>query len=352
MPTASTGIGRDGLIAAPLQYVANRPIVCHVLDRLQQAGVDQVALVAPGWAIDELESVVETAGPAELEVVFAAYGGEGAQQQALQTVTGLVGDEPCVVHAADGLLTQPLTDLVSQRADDQDMVAFVHRSHDGSTALATRRLLRLVDYPSHEEHLELVPADGSLELAGVCLFGPGSLRRVLEEHWCQGENLDLATIAERFVQAGARLSIEAVSGWLHYGGSTTELLDLNRFLLDTLAYDEESLLIDGSNRVEGCVVVHPTASVQSSTIVGPAIIGPEALVLGAYIGPYTSIGACAHIEGAEVERSIILAGARITHIGGRLVGSVVGRDARIFRDFSLPRAMRLNVGDGGEVALC
>ena len=45
-------------------------------------------------------------------------------------------------------------------------------------------------------------------------------------------------------------------------------------------------------------------------------------------------------------------GASITHIGGRLVGSVVGRDARVFRDFSLPRALRLNVGDGGEVALC
>ena len=90
------------------------------------------------------------------------------------------------------------------------------------------------------------------------------------------------------------------------------------------------------NHVEGAVEIHPTATVESSTIVGPAIIGPGALVLDSYIGPYTSIGADVHIEGAEVERSIILPGARITHIGGRLVGSVVGRDARRFRDFSLP----------------
>jgi hypothetical protein len=40
------------------------------------------------------------------------------------------------------------------------------------------------------------------------------------------------------------------------------------------------------------------------------------------------------------------------HVGGRLVASVVGRDARVFRDFSLPRALRLRVGDGTEVALC
>lgn len=40
------------------------------------------------------------------------------------------------------------------------------------------------------------------------------------------------------------------------------------------------------------------------------------------------------------------------HVGGRLVASVVGRDARVFRDFSLPRALRLRVGDGTEAALC
>jgi glucose-1-phosphate thymidylyltransferase len=92
--------------------------------------------------------------------------------------------------------------------------------------------------------------------------------------------------------------------------------------------------------------------VESSVIIGPAIVGPGALVVESYIGPYTSIGAHAHIEGAEVERSIILAGASIMHVGGRLVASVVGRDARVARDFSLPRAMRLTVGDGGEVVLC
>jgi hypothetical protein len=40
------------------------------------------------------------------------------------------------------------------------------------------------------------------------------------------------------------------------------------------------------------------------------------------------------------------------HVGSRLVSSVVGRDARVFRDFSVPRAVRLRVGDGTEIALC
>jgi hypothetical protein len=57
------------------------------------------------------------------------------------------------------------------------------------------------------------------------------------------------------------------------------------------------------------------------------------------------------IEGAEIEDSIVLPGASIMHIGGRISASVVGRNARIFRDFTLPRALRLQVGDGARVAL-
>jgi glucose-1-phosphate thymidylyltransferase len=87
-------------------------------------------------------------------------------------------------------------------------------------------------------------------------------------------------------------------------------------------------------------------------MVGPVVIGEGAQVTNSYIGPYTSIGARARIEGAEIERSIISPGATVMHVGARLVSSVIGQRARVFRDFSLPRAMRLRVGEGDEVALC
>ena len=82
------------------------------------------------------------------------------------------------------------------------------------------------------------------------------------------------------------------------------------------------------------------------------MIGAGARIRDAYIGPYTSIGAGAQIEGAEIERSIVQAGASIAHIGGRLMSSVVGRHATVFRDFSLPRALRLRIGEDTEIGLC
>jgi glucose-1-phosphate thymidylyltransferase len=105
------------------------------------------------------------------------------------------------------------------------------------------------------------------------------------------------------------------------------------------------------NRIEGRVAIDPTTRITESVIIGPVIIGPGAIVNEAYVGPYTSIGADVRIEGAEIERSILLDRAAVLHVGERLVGSVVGREARVFRDFSLPRALRLWVAEGDEIAL-
>ena len=68
-------------------------------------------------------------------------------------------------------------------------------------------------------------------------------------------------------------------------------------------------------------------------------------------GPTPQSDAGADIEGAEVVSSIIADGARIRHVNGRIEGSPIGRRSSIFRDFSLPRAMRLHVGDDVQVAL-
>ena len=96
--------------------------------------------------------------------------------------------------------------------------------------------------------------------------------------------------------------------------------------------------------------IHPTAELKSSIIVGPSIIGPGARISNSFVGPYTSIGASAEIEGAEVERSIIAEGARIMHVGRRIEGSTIGQRATIFRDFALPRGIRLHVGANAEMA--
>ena len=81
------------------------------------------------------------------------------------------------------------------------------------------------------------------------------------------------------------------------------------------------------------------------------VIGRGARLSDTYIGPYTTIGEDVIVEGSEIENSVVLRGARISHIPVRLSGSVIGERAEVERDFALPKAMRLWVGDAVEVAL-
>jgi glucose-1-phosphate thymidylyltransferase len=346
VPSAArlTGPWLDATRSMSLQRVANRPIVCHVLDALLDAGVVEVAVVMPANVADEVATCIGKEGPAGIEVHHLVHERRGEVAGPLLAATAFVDDAPCILHRADGLLGQPLRPFVELLEEElPDALLLVRQG--GSEA----KRLRLVTQRPHDAS-ELDPANATPGVSGVCLLGPGALRRVPDAEWT-AQGLDFATVAERLASNGGCVQVRVVREWRHFAGDALDLLDMNRTVLDALEPSTTTSEDDG-NRFEGRISIHPTASVMSSVIVGPVIVGAGALITDSYIGPHTSIGEGVRVEGAEIERSIVLADASILHVGGRLVASVVGREARIFRDFSMPRALRLQVGDGDEVALC
>lgn len=324
-----------------LEHVANRPIVEHALDALQQAGIEQVLVASSVARANDLRDRIESREGLEVRQLN--------QEAPLDVAAGIrmaapfIGDEPCIVHRATGLLDEPLTRFLARVSNTPDALVIVHQapSPDEHLSAATQDMLHLAEFN----------ADHAFAMAGVWLFGPGALPVVASSPWPSGSDVDLTRLGRHIGAAGGALHVELADTWAQYRGDPLELLELNRIVLDRLDGGPRRPANNG-NRIEGRVRIHEAASVRASVIVGPAVIGPGAWIADSYIGPYTSIGERACVEGAEVERSIISAGASVKHVGGRLVASVVGRDARVFRDFSLPRALRLRVGEGTEVALC
>jgi glucose-1-phosphate thymidylyltransferase len=342
--TRWTGPWLGATRATSLQRVANRPIVCHVLDALLQAGVVEVAVVAPCDVAEEITVCIGSEGPAGIEIRHLVYEQSGDGAEALGALAEFVGDAPCIMHRADGLLGQPLSSFVEMlREESSDALLLVQ--DDGREGkrlrLVPQRLLSATEDGS-------TPAPGSI--AGVCLLGPSALRGLANRE-PTAQMLDFTALAQHLARDGGRIHMRVVRKWRHFAGDALDLLDMNRTLLDALDLETTVVAYDG-NRFEGPIAIDPTAHVTSSVIIGPVVVGADALITDSYIGPHTSIAERVRIEGAELERSIVLADASVLHVGGRLVASVVGRNARVFRDFSMPRALRLQVGDGDEVALC
>jgi len=324
-----------------LEHVANRPILEHVLDALQQAGVEEVLLVASSAVGHTLRERLHPR--ADIAVRYLEQAAPLDLPTAIRLAAPAVGDAPCIVHRATGLLDEPLARFVSRLRNAPDALLIAHQasSPDERLSPATQDMLHVAEFN----------ADHALAMAGVWLFGPRAMPIVASSPWPLGSDVDLTRLGRRIAAAGGAFHVELADSWRQYRGDPLELLELNRIVLDRLDSGMRRPANNG-NSIEGRVWIHEAASVHASVIVGPTVIGPGARVTDSYIGPYTSIGERACVEGAEVERSIISAGASVKHVGGRLVASVVGRDARVFRDFSLPRALRLRVGEGTEVALC
>jgi glucose-1-phosphate thymidylyltransferase len=336
---------RDG--APGTQRIANRPIISHVLDALRDAGTTELAVVAGANVMADVRASIEGDpsrnghGP---QVTYIAHGGHGDPPDAVAAASAFVGDEPCVLHWADGLVAQPLAPFTELfEANQPDFLLLVCASSDNGDRLDgdLQRILGIT---------ELNGARSRLGVAGICMLGPNMLQRACTPTSDADPELDLVAVAEQLADHGERLHVGQVRTWRRYRGNPADLLELNRIVLDQLAVQAEPFS-NGDNRVEGRVEIHPTAQVSGSVIVGPCIIGAGACVTSSYIGPYTSIGVNARIEGAEIERSIILDEARVMYVSGRIEASTVGRRASIFRDFGLPRAMRLHVGEDVEVAL-
>lgn len=153
-------------------------------------------------------------------------------------------------------------------------------------------------------------------------------------------------------RSGGTIETRAVDGSWRYRGSVDDVIEANRMVLDRLDADADAAAAQHPDaRIEGRALVDPTATLDGTTVRGPAVIGPGAVVRDSFVGPYTTIGRNAVLEGTEIEHSIVLAEATLRHPGRRLSASLIGEGAVITRNFGLPAAMCVRVGSRTEVRL-
>ncbi|MEO7271267.1 MAG: glucose-1-phosphate thymidylyltransferase, partial [Vicinamibacterales bacterium] len=140
-----------------------------------------------------------------------------------------------------------------------------------------------------------------------------------------------------------------VTGWWKDTGQWADMMEANRLVLDAIERSVEGEVHD--SHVEGRVALSPGARLERCRVRGPVVIGADAVVRDAYIGPYTAVGPGCHIDHCEIENSIILEGAIVADLDVRLEGSLIGRNVRVRRTQSKPKAYRLLVGDNSEIKI-
>ncbi len=332
---AVTLTGRPAL-ALP---IANRPLARYGLEAMRACGVEELAImVAPGAAGSGI-ALAEDAARLQLEPHVVETPDAGPVE-ALLAARDFIADDAVLVHRADGLVAGALAPEISAfGSEGADMGLLVPGTDAEQDEAGALRLVTRARIPAGDD-----------ALAPAAVLGPAALGHAAAAAAAGCAPSTLVALAVALREAGGTVDVRGVVGAWSYRDEVDELLEGNRLVLDEIARDLSGVDVSQA-RIEGRVTIHPSAVVERTTIRGPAVIGPGAVLVDAFVGPYTSIGENAHLEGAELEHSIVLSGAAIRHVGRRLEASIVGREANVHRDFELPAALRVRVGRRAEVSL-
>jgi glucose-1-phosphate thymidylyltransferase len=324
--------------------VANRPVLFYGIQAMADAGIREVGIIVAPETGDEIRRAAGDGSQFGVSITYIDQAEPLGLAHAVLTAEPFLGDSPFVMYLGDNLLRNGITELVQTfESESPDALILLTRVPDpenyGVAELTEGRVSRLVEKPPE-------PAT-DLALVGVYMFTPAVFEAAKAiEPSARGE-LEITDAIQHLVDTGKRVDPHVVQGWWKDTGQVRDMLEANRLILDALEERNEGSVTD--SQIEGRVVIEPGAVLERATVRGPAIIGSGAVIRDAYIGPYTAIAEDVLIEHAELEHSIVLSGATVRDLDARVEASLIGKNARIARSPTVPRAHRFVIGDNSEV---
>jgi len=333
--------------AKQLVPVANKPVLFYGIEALVEAGVTEIGIIIAPETGDEIREAAGDGSAFGAQITYIVQDEPAGLAHAVLTAKDFIGDSPFVMYLGDNLLRDGLKSLVTSfREHDPDALILLtpveEPEHYGVAELDGERIVRLIEKPKDPP--------SNLALVGVYLFSPliFAASEALEPSW-RGE-LEITEAIQGLIDDGKQVQSEVVRGWWKDTGQLADMLEANRLVLEEIETNLEGQVDEGS-RVEGRVILEPGATLTRSVVRGPAVIGKDACIEDAYIGPYTSIGDGVHIRRSEVEHSIVLAGSVVEDLGTRMEASLLGREVKLTRSDGMPKTLRLLVGDKSEIEI-
>jgi len=332
--------------AKQLIPVANKPVLFYGIEAIAAAGIDQIGIVIAPETGDEVKAAAGDGSRFGVKLTYILQEEPGGLAHAVLTAEPFLGEEPFVMYLGDNLLQGGIVELVERfRGGGCDALILLTPVPDpenyGVAELEGERVVRLTEKPRTRR--------SDLALVGVYMFTNAIHDAARAIKPSERGELEITDAIQHLLDSGLRVEPHIVKGWWKDTGQLADMLEANRLVLDTLEARCEGTL--ESSQLDGRVIVEAGARLERSIVRGPAIIGADARLIDAYVGPYTAVGDGCLIESAEVEHSILLAGCEVCRLDGRVESSLLGRNVRISRDGRQPRAYRFMLGDNSEVRM-
>jgi glucose-1-phosphate thymidylyltransferase len=338
--------------AKQLVPVANKPILFYGLEAIAEAGIREVGMIV-GETRAEVMAAVGDGSQWGLDVTYIRQDEPLGLAHCVLLARDFLGDDEFLMYLGDNLLEARLAEFVqafeSERGRLEGAPAALILLHE----VDDPRQFGVAEVDGHGRVLRLVekPADppSDLALVGIYLFDARVHDAVAAISPSGRGELEITDAIQWLVDHDLPVASRELTGWWIDTGKKDPLLEANRLLLERLEARIDGSVDDASS-IEGRVIVEAGAVLVRSTVRGPAVIGAGARITDAFVGPFSAIGPGCEVTGSEVDHSVLLEGSRLVD-AGRVVDSLLGREAVVRRSVARKGAASLSLGDHSTVEL-
>ncbi|MGQ4387333.1 glucose-1-phosphate thymidylyltransferase [Streptomyces sp. SAS_270] len=332
--------------AKQLVPVANKPVLFYGLEAIAEAGVTETGIVV-GDTEKEIRAAVGDGSAFGLNVTYIPQDAPRGLAHAVLIARDFLGNDDFVMYLGDNFIVGGITGLVDGfRAERPDARILLTRVPE-PTAFGIAELDDAGRVMRLEEKPQMPKSD--LALVGVYLFSPAVHEAVRSIGPSRRGELEITDAIQWLIDQGRDVRATTISGYWKDTGNVTDMLEVNRSVLETLESRIDGS-VDAYSELIGRVRIEDGAKVFRSRVVGPAVIGAGTVVSDSFIGPFSSIAEDCRIESSEIEYSIVLHRATVIGIG-RIEESLIGHNVEVTPAPSIPSVHRLILGDHSKVQI-
>ena len=329
----------------PVLPVANKPIICHAVQCLAQAGIQDIGIVVSSLTHKSIEAAVT--GIEGVHIEFIEQDEMLGLGHAVKITRDWLDGSDFCVYLGDNLFEHGISSFIDAFRDPaiDAVIALVEVPNPSAFGVAITdeygRITRLVEKPANPP--------SNLAVAGVYCFRSKMLDALDQVKPSARGEYEITDAIQMLIENGDHVVGQRVTGWWKDSGRPLDLIEANRLLLEKL---ETCILSDTTDsRLTGRVLVAPDVTIRNSIIMGPVSIASGAVIENAYIGPFTSVGRGSIIKNAEVEYSVIDEYAEIRDVGVRLQECLIGLRARVVGHGAVPKVHRFILSDTSVLEL-
>lgn len=309
--------------------MAGKPILGHILTRLEGTAIDEVIIVVGRDMKDQIISYSQEHFGHRFELHFPVQKRALGLAHSVYQARDIVGSDDVLIALGDMLFENDYEDFVAASRSDFGGSIGIKQveepSHYGIVSKDENDVItKLVEKPDDPPSNEAISGVYVI-YDSECLFDAIE-HLITNEIRGAGNEFQLTDALQRMIDQGRSLSTFEVENWYDCGRPET-LLEANRVLLSG----------DGTTDTT-------TVTDENVVLIPPVDLGDDVELNDCIVGPYVSIDDGSRIDRSIVRDSIIGRSTAIETVN--IEGSLVGDNATVSG-----KATQLNIGDNSTLEL-